>query len=106
MIIHSTEQVMSTITCLISYDKGFIAGGDKGFIKFYEYIDKDSKRTFEDVSTVQIKSAENFCVRGLAVSPSVEDDLLIVTTENNQIYRASISSLLTRNPNAFEYLIC
>mmetsp|Transcript_2588 Transcript_2588/g.4777 ORF Transcript_2588/g.4777 Transcript_2588/m.4777 type:complete len:1201 (+) Transcript_2588:52-3654(+) len=75
-------------TCAISFSKGFVIGGDDGYIRVYEKSD-DPKEVYRNTKSIQIEGAAvGAGVRNLALSPS--EELLAVSTSTAQLYQLSL----------------
>eukprot|EP00931_Biecheleriopsis_adriatica_P073734 TRINITY_DN47969_c0_g1_i1.p1 TRINITY_DN47969_c0_g1~~TRINITY_DN47969_c0_g1_i1.p1 ORF type:complete len:1245 (+),score=388.72 TRINITY_DN47969_c0_g1_i1:82-3735(+) len=75
-------------TCAISFSKGFVIGGDDGFIRVYEKSD-DPKEVYRNTRAIQLEGGmSGVGVRSLALSPS--EELLAVTTSTAQLYQLSL----------------
>ncbi|CAE7596826.1 CFAP57 [Symbiodinium natans] len=73
-------------TCVISFSKGFVIGGDDGCIRVYEKSD-EPKEVYRTTKTLQVEGGAG-AVRSLALSPS--EELLAVTTSTSQLYQLSL----------------
>jgi len=75
-------------TCVLSFSKGFVTGGDDGFIRVFEKSD-DQKEMYRQTKKIQVDGASaGTCVRSLALSPS--EEVLAVTTSTAQLYQLSL----------------
>lgn len=73
-------------TCVISFSKGFVIGGDDGCIRVYEKSD-EPKEVYRNTKTLQVEGGA-CAVRSLALSPS--EELLALTTSTSQLYQLSL----------------
>lgn len=83
------------IECICQWSKGFIICGDNGLILFFERSTEDPRLLFGDrpSRTLRIKQAIDIKIRAITLSPQPAEDWLVVTTENHQMYKLSMSAL-------------
>jgi WD40 repeat protein len=74
-------------TCILSFSKGFITGGDDGYIRIYEKSD-DPKELYRKTKTIPLDNKSSTAVRSLALSPS--EETLAVTTSTAQLCQMSL----------------
>jgi WD40 repeat protein len=75
-------------TVALSFSKGFVTGGDDGYIRVFEKSD-DPKEFYRKTKTIQLDGGTiGTCVRSLALSPS--EEVLAVTTSTAQLYQLSL----------------
>jgi len=76
-------------TCVLSFSKGFVTGGDDGLIRQFEKSD-DPKEVYRQTKKIQLDNGTGVCVRNLALSPS--EETLAVSTSTAQLYQLSLLS--------------
>jgi WD40 repeat protein len=85
--LHCSPGETRSVTCVIPYSKGFITGGDDGFIRVHEKSD-DSKKLYKRTKSIPIEGGPGTGVRSLALSPT--EELLAVSTSTAQLYQLSL----------------
>jgi len=83
-VLQSSPGEPRSAVCVLSFSKGFITGGDDGFIRVFEKSD-DPKEIYRRTKTIQLDSG---APRSLALSPS--EEALAVTTSTAQLYSLSL----------------
>jgi WD40 repeat protein len=87
-VLAASPKVHRSATCAVSFSKGFITGGDDGYIRVYEQSD-DPKEVFKRVKNIQLDGGSSGTgVRSLALSPS--EEVLAVTTSTAQLHQLSL----------------
>merc|ERR1719408_1026860 len=76
-------------TCVLTFSKGFVTGGDDGLIRVFEKSD-DPKEVYRQSKNIQLDNGTGVCVRCLALSPS--EETLAVTTSTAQLFQLSLLS--------------
>eukprot|EP00927_Polykrikos_kofoidii_P004457 TRINITY_DN11755_c0_g1_i1.p1 TRINITY_DN11755_c0_g1~~TRINITY_DN11755_c0_g1_i1.p1 ORF type:complete len:1221 (-),score=291.71 TRINITY_DN11755_c0_g1_i1:257-3919(-) len=74
-------------TCTLSFSKGFVTGGDDGYIRVFEKSD-DPKELYRRTKNIQLDAGLGNCVRSLALSPT--EEVLAVTTSTAQLCQLSL----------------
>jgi len=84
-----------SIICVASFSRGFIAGGEKSVVTFYERSD-DAKEMFRKAKEVKLDSAASLgsalgvgAVTAMTVSPS--EETVAIATSTNQLLTFSLS---------------
>eukprot|EP00933_Yihiella_yeosuensis_P068974 TRINITY_DN7503_c8_g1_i1.p1 TRINITY_DN7503_c8_g1~~TRINITY_DN7503_c8_g1_i1.p1 ORF type:complete len:1191 (-),score=308.81 TRINITY_DN7503_c8_g1_i1:162-3734(-) len=72
-------------TCAIPFSKGFVTGGEDGYIRVFEKSD-DPKEVYRNTKSIELEGGAG--VRSLALSPS--EELLAVSTSTAQLYQLSL----------------
>ncbi|CAE8610875.1 unnamed protein product [Polarella glacialis] len=87
-VLSSSPGEPRSATCAISFSKGFVTGGDDGFIRVFEKSD-DPKEVYRNTKSIQLEGGVTGAgVRSLALSPS--EELLAVSTSTAQLYQLSL----------------
>eukprot|EP00930_Biecheleria_cincta_P056908 TRINITY_DN42926_c0_g1_i1.p1 TRINITY_DN42926_c0_g1~~TRINITY_DN42926_c0_g1_i1.p1 ORF type:complete len:1216 (-),score=324.29 TRINITY_DN42926_c0_g1_i1:285-3932(-) len=88
MVLPTSPGDPRSATCSVSFSKGFVIGGDDGFIRVYEKSD-DPKEVYRNTKSIQLEGGNiGTGVRSLALSPS--EELLAVTTSTAQLLQLSL----------------
>jgi len=78
-----------SVLTVVSYNKGFVTGGEDGCIRVFEKID-DPKEAYRRTREHRIDETAGVFVRALSVSP--RDEVLGITLSSCQLYHMSLSS--------------
>lgn len=81
-----TSDANQPVTALVSTQKGFIAGTGAGSVLVFE---KDDNHGFRRVKSVAVE----FTARIVAMAVSAGEDLLAVSTDNNQLLTMPINAV-------------
>eukprot|EP01006_Ploeotia_vitrea_P032137 TRINITY_DN64396_c0_g1_i1.p1 TRINITY_DN64396_c0_g1~~TRINITY_DN64396_c0_g1_i1.p1 ORF type:complete len:1185 (+),score=181.09 TRINITY_DN64396_c0_g1_i1:77-3631(+) len=86
-----------SIDSLVSYTKGFICGGDMGLVSIFEK--SDEKELYRKMKTMKVDQrkdtdagmeSDSMRIRSFALSQ--QEEYLVLTTSNNQIYQLNLSN--------------
>lgn len=94
MVLPSSPAEPRSLLCVASFSRGFIAGGEKATVTFYERSD-DAKEMFRKAKEVKLDSATALgslavgAVTAMAVSPS--EETVAIATSTNQLLTFSLS---------------
>ncbi|CAE7411425.1 CFAP57 [Symbiodinium natans] len=95
MVLPSSPAEPRSLLCVASFSRGFIAGGEKGLVTFYERSD-DAKEMFRKAKEVKLDSAAALgstlavgAVTAMTVSPS--EETVAIATSTNQLLTFSLS---------------
>lgn len=96
-VLQSSPGEPRSATCALPFSKGFITGGDDGYIRVFEKSD-DPKEIYRKTKTIQLDSGSITTLRSsesswrgtvsLALSPS--EEVLAVATSTAQLYQLSL----------------
>eukprot|EP00930_Biecheleria_cincta_P085307 TRINITY_DN746_c0_g1_i2.p1 TRINITY_DN746_c0_g1~~TRINITY_DN746_c0_g1_i2.p1 ORF type:complete len:1283 (-),score=294.40 TRINITY_DN746_c0_g1_i2:68-3874(-) len=115
MVLPCSPGEVRSLLCVTAFNKGFIAGGEKGVVTFYERSD-DPKEMFRKHKVVRLDATSSMsdpnannnsgpgvgAVTSTTLSPS--DEILAIATSNNQLLTLSLSptDLLKAEDSAVE----
>eukprot|EP00929_Paragymnodinium_shiwhaense_P023266 TRINITY_DN1460_c0_g2_i1.p1 TRINITY_DN1460_c0_g2~~TRINITY_DN1460_c0_g2_i1.p1 ORF type:complete len:1226 (+),score=432.73 TRINITY_DN1460_c0_g2_i1:97-3774(+) len=85
--LQSSPSEPRSATCVLTFSKGFITGGDDGYIRVFEKSE-DPKELYKRTKAIQIEGGASTCVRSLALSPS--EEVLAVATSKAQLLQLSL----------------
>lgn len=80
----------SFVSSLVGYSKGFVCGGSGGCVRIFDRSDDGGPREYyKKTKTFRIEG-EVCSIQNLAISPN--EDVLVCSLENNQLYTLTLSS--------------
>eukprot|EP00397_Hematodinium_sp_SG-2012_P003973 GEMP01003983.1.p1 GENE.GEMP01003983.1~~GEMP01003983.1.p1 ORF type:complete len:1382 (+),score=370.47 GEMP01003983.1:167-4312(+) len=82
-------QARLKVTCVASFSKGFVTGGEDCTIRVYEKSE-DTNESYRQAKQLKLDSTFNASIESVAISPS--EECLVVTTSSGQLYQHSLLS--------------